>query len=75
MLFIICELFLFLQGRSDKTLDIYRNQGKQVRLSHLFVEKALAGAISCSQFVSFQLPGLELHFIEKRSLTSQKLNL
>ena len=41
MLFIICELFLFLQGRSDQTLDIYRNQGKQVRPSCLFVEKAL----------------------------------
>ena len=41
MLFIICELFLFLKGRSDQTLDIYRNQGKQVRSSHLFVEKAL----------------------------------
>ena len=41
MLFIICELFLFLKGRSDQTLDIYRNQGKQVRPSRLFVVKAL----------------------------------
>ena len=41
MLFIICELFLFLKGRSDQTLDIYRNQGKQVRPSRFFVVKAL----------------------------------
>ena len=73
MLFIICELFLFLKGRSDQTLDIYRNQGKQVGRSRLFNKKALLNS-QCYQlrpvcFFSVAWTGVTFYREEKSDIT------